>query len=136
MQYSYESSSYAAANDGDYMAVSGEIVQFDEGDVTQTHTIVINNDFECDNNTNKSFFSLITLEGGIPVINVTVSQTTVFIDEAECGKRPGCSCVLCLCFNLIDVMTHSLSDFELETGPERMVQMKSHCLVNDVACFA
>ena len=76
----------------------GEIVQFDEGDVTQTHTIVIDNDFECDNNTNKSFFSRIALESGIPVINVAVSQATVFIDEVECGKHPVCSCVLCLCF--------------------------------------
>ena len=66
--------------------MSGAIVQFNEGDVTQTHiyTIAISNDIVCENNTEKTFLSSIALESGIPVINVTTSQATVFI---ECGRH-------------------------------------------------
>ena len=75
---------HTVASDGDYTAVNGEIVQFNEGDVTQTHTIVINCDLECENG--KTFFSSIALHSGVPVINVTESLTTVFIDQVGCGK--------------------------------------------------
>ena len=77
---------HTVASDGDYTAVNGEIVQFNEGDVTQTHTIVINRDLECENDTSKTFFSSISLHSGVPVINVTESLTTVFIDQVGCGK--------------------------------------------------
>ena len=77
---------HTVASDGDYTAVNGEIVQFNEGDVTQIHTIVINCDLECENDTSKTFFSSIALHSGVPVINVTESLTTIFIDQVGCGK--------------------------------------------------
>ena len=59
------------------------------GDVTQTHTISISDDDECENDPNENFFSNITLDSGIPDIAVTVPQATVTIDdsgEEECSE--------------------------------------------------
>ena len=70
--------------------MAGEIIQFNVGDVTQTHTISINDDDECEKDPNENFFSNITLDSGIPDIAVTVPQATVTINdtaEQECGKR-------------------------------------------------
>ena len=78
-----------AVADGDYVPVAGDIIQFNAGDVTQTHTITINDDNECEENPNENFFSNIALNSGIPEITVTVPQATVTIDdsgEVECGK--------------------------------------------------
>ena len=75
--------------DNDYVPVSGQIIQFNRGDVTQTHTITINDDDECERDQNESLFSNIALVSGIPDINVTVPRATVTIDdtaEPECGK--------------------------------------------------
>ena len=69
--------------------MDGEIIQFNAGDVTQTHTITINNDNECEDDPNENFFSNIALNSGIPDITVTVPQATITIDdsgELECGK--------------------------------------------------
>ena len=73
----------------DYVPVSGQIIQFNRGDVSQTHTITINDDDLCEKDQNENFFSNIVLVSGIPDIDVTVSQATVTIDdtaESECGK--------------------------------------------------
>ena len=70
--------------------MAGEIIQFNAGDVTQTHTITISDDDECEKDPNENFFSNITLDSGIPDIAVTVPQATVTINdtaEQECGKK-------------------------------------------------
>ena len=69
--------------------MSGQIIQFNAGDVTQPHTITINNDGVCENEPNENFFSNIALDSGIPDITVTVPRAMVTIDdtaEPECGK--------------------------------------------------
>ena len=78
-----------AVADSDYVPVAGEIIQFNAGDVTQTHTIAINDDDDCEENPNGNFFSNIALDRGFPDVTVTVHQATVTIDdsgEIECGK--------------------------------------------------
>ena len=75
--------------DNDYVPVSGQIIQFNRGDVTQTHTITINDDNECERGQNESLFSNVSLDSGIPDITVSLPQATVTIDdtaEPECGK--------------------------------------------------
>ena len=69
--------------------MSGQIIEFNRGDVTQTHTITINDDDECEKDPNENFFSNITLGSGILDIDVTVPRATVTINdtpEPECGK--------------------------------------------------
>ena len=69
--------------------MDGEIIQFNAGDVTQTHTITINDDDECEDEPNQFFLSDIRLDEGIPTITVTEPNATVTIDdtaEPECGK--------------------------------------------------
>ena len=76
------------APDMDYDAVNGETVQFAMGDTFQTHTIIINNDDVCKNDT-KEFFSNIALDTGVQPIFVIQPQATVTIDDAaepECRK--------------------------------------------------
>ena len=79
----------AGPPDNDYVAVSGEIVQFNVGDTYQIHTIIINNDMDCEERPNEEFFSNIALDGGVQPINVINQQATVTIDdsgEAECSE--------------------------------------------------
>ena len=71
------------------MPVSSLVIQFNAGDIIQMHTILINDDDNCEKNSNENFFSNITLNSGIPDILVTVPRATVTIDETaepECGK--------------------------------------------------
>ena len=80
---------HIAVVDNDYVPVSGDLIQFSRGDVTQTHTITINDDDLCENDPNENFFSNIALVSGIPEIDVTVPRATVTINdtaEPECGK--------------------------------------------------
>ena len=72
----------AGAPDNDYQAVSGDIVQFNVGDTYQTHTIIINDDDECENNPNV-FFSNLALNDGVQPINVINPRATVIIDDSE-----------------------------------------------------
>ena len=67
--------SNAAVAGGDYVPVAGEIIQFNTGDVTQTHTIIINDNTFCEEDIN--FFSNIALDSGIPEITVTVPRAIV-----------------------------------------------------------
>ena len=81
--------SYTAVMDNDYIPVSGQIIQFNRGDVTQTHTITINDDDECEKDQNENLFSNVSLDNGIPDITVTLPRATVTIDdtaESKCGK--------------------------------------------------
>ena len=69
--------------------MAGEIVQFNTGDVTKNHTIIINDDNECEKDPNENFFSNISLDSGIPDITVTVPRAMVTITDTaqpECGK--------------------------------------------------
>ena len=69
--------------------MSGQVIQFNAGDLAQMHTILINDDDHCEKNPNEDFFSNITLNSGISDILVTVPRATVTIDETaepECGK--------------------------------------------------
>ena len=80
---------YTAVVGNDYVPVSGQIIQFNRGDVTQAHTITINDDGECERDQNESLFSNVSLDNGIPDITVTLPQATVTIDdtaEPECSK--------------------------------------------------
>ena len=82
--------SYTAVVDNDYVPVSGQIIQFNRGDVTQNHTITINDDDECERDQNENFFSKVSLNSGIPNITVTLPQATVTIGdtaELDCGKQ-------------------------------------------------
>ena len=83
----YQHVLHAAVADGDYDSVSGQIIQFNRGDVTQTHTITINDDDECEEDPNENFFSNLTLGVGAGHITVTRPQAEVIIndtDEYEC----------------------------------------------------
>ena len=78
----------SAVADNSYIPVIGEVIQFNRGDVTQTHTITINDDNECVSDPNNMFFSTITLGSGVPDITVTVPQATITIDDSDdptCG---------------------------------------------------
>ena len=81
--------SHVVAGD-DYGPVSGELVEFNAGDVAQTHNITIKNDEECEHNPNEYFHSNITLQSGVGDISVQDSVATVTIwdeEEFECGKK-------------------------------------------------
>ena len=58
--------------------------------MTRTHTIIINDDNECEKDPNEILLSNIALDSGIPDITVTVPRAMVTIDdiaEPECGKH-------------------------------------------------
>ena len=85
----YTTLSHTAIIENDYVPVSVQVIQFNAGGITQMHTILINDDDNCEKNPNKNFFSNIILNSGIPDILVTVPRATVTIDETaepECGK--------------------------------------------------
>ena len=80
---------HTAVADRDYVPVFGQIIQFNTGDTTQSHIILINDDDECEKDPNENFFSIIALNSGIPDITVTVPRAIVTINdtaEPECGK--------------------------------------------------
>ena len=69
--------------------MSGQVIQFSAGDIIQIHTILINDDNNCEKDPNENLFSNITLNSGVPDILVTIPRTTIIIDdtaEPECGK--------------------------------------------------
>ena len=83
----YTTLSHTAIIENDYVPVSGQVIQFNAGDIAQMHTILINDDNNCEKNPNKSPTSF--LNSGIPDILVTVPRATVTSDETaepECGK--------------------------------------------------
>ena len=67
----------------DYVPIDDKPIQFNIGDVTQTHRILIVQDTECEKHLNKSFSSKIYLDSGIPLISITSPEATVTIDESE-----------------------------------------------------
>ena len=71
------------------MSVNGEIIQFNTGDTTKTHTIFIEQDHICETDPNEFFFSNIVLDSGVQPIQVIHPQVNITIDdrsEPECGK--------------------------------------------------
>ena len=73
----------------DYEALNSEIIQFNTGDISHTHTIIITQDRCCEIDPNEYFFSNIILVSGIQPIQVTQPQAIVTIDdtlEQECGE--------------------------------------------------
>ena len=75
---------------GDYGAVTNEIITFVEGQMRATHTIIINQDDDCENDPNENFFSNISLNSGQQqLISVIRPRAEVIIDdtdEPECRK--------------------------------------------------
>ena len=70
-----------------------EHIIFMRGDVIQTHTILIEDDDECEIGTNEQFLSNIAVSSGIADIRVTVPQANITIedsDEFECGRWMCC----------------------------------------------
>ena len=57
--------------------MSGEIVQFNVGDTHQTHTIIINDDIDCEDDSNENFFSVIALNDGVQPINSRATITSM-----------------------------------------------------------
>ena len=68
--------------------MNGEILQFNVGDTYQTHTIIINDDIDCEDDSNENFFSVIALNDGVQPINPR-PRATITIDDSEevkCSK--------------------------------------------------
>ena len=73
----------------DYVAVSGQPLQFSQGDTSRCHTITINQDGVCEDQLNEEFFSFLTLSSGIQPISVVEPFARVVIledEEPECSK--------------------------------------------------
>ena len=79
----------SAESPGDYGGVNAQMIQFNTGDVSKTHTISIINDSLCETDPNEFFFSNIILFSGVPPIEIIEPQARVIINdtlEPECGK--------------------------------------------------
>ena len=64
-------------------------MQFNFGDTYQMHTVMINDDTDCEDMPNEEFYSNIALNSRVLPINVITSQSRVTIDdsgEAECSE--------------------------------------------------
>ena len=70
--------------------MSGQTIHFNAGDATQTHRIMITNNYICGNDDiDSNFFSNIFLHSGVSDIFVTVPRATVTIEntlEIICGN--------------------------------------------------
>ena len=74
----------------DYGGVIDQLIQFNTGDINQTHTITIAQDLLCEDDPNEFFFSNIAFVSGTQPIEVIHPQARVIIDdsmEPECGKQ-------------------------------------------------
>ena len=73
----------------DYVALNGQIIQFNTGDTSHTHTITVTPDQFCEIDPNEYFFSNIVLVSGVKPIQVALPQANITIDdslEPECGE--------------------------------------------------
>ena len=85
----YYDHNVTAVSPVDYGGVSGQIIQFNTGDVNQIHRINITQDEDCEIDPIELFFSNIVLDSGVQPIEVIRPLATVFINdtlEPECGK--------------------------------------------------
>ena len=74
---------------GDYRSLSDDIIIFTAGQMTASHTIVINQDSLCEDSPNENFFSTIALNSGQQQVNVVTPRAEITIDdsaEPECSK--------------------------------------------------
>ena len=74
---------------GDYSAVVNQLLRFNVGDARVTHTIIINQDDECEDNPYEDFFFNVALESGLQPISVIQPRNHVIISEdmePECSK--------------------------------------------------
>ena len=76
----------SAVSPGDYVGVSGEIIQFNTGDTNKILIIAINDDQLCESV--EYFFFNTTLVSGVPPIEVFGYGRVGIYDsrEPECGK--------------------------------------------------
>ena len=75
----------------DYVAVNDQIIQFNTGDINQTHTIIINQDQVCET---KHFSTIIGSASGLRPItfdNIIIQSSAVIViedsTEPECGEN-------------------------------------------------
>ena len=66
---------------GDYGAVTNQIITFAENQTRATHTIIINQDDDCEYDPNENFFSNIALNSGQQPISVIRPRAEVIIDD-------------------------------------------------------
>lgn len=68
--------------------MSGQLLQFNQGDESSCYTITINQDQICENLPNEVFFSIMALSDGTQSVTVVRERATVVIGdslESECG---------------------------------------------------
>ena len=100
---------------GDYGAVTNEIITFTTGQMRATHTIIINQDDECEDDPNENFFSNISLNSGTLPISVIRPRAEVIIDdtnEPECRKchtHTLLSYTFCSCIMHVNIIEHKYS---------------------------
>ena len=69
--------------------MSGQIIQFNTGDINQIHRINITQDEDCEDDPIELFFSNIVLDSGVQPIEVIRPEAIILINdtaEPECGK--------------------------------------------------
>ena len=69
--------------------MSGQIIEFNTGDINQIYRINITQDEECEDDPNEFFLSTLSLMSGVQPIEVIHPQANITIDdtlEPECGK--------------------------------------------------
>ena len=79
---------HSTVSPDDYVAISGQIIQFNVGDTSHTFTLSIANDGMCETQT-ESFFVSIALVSSTGSITISPSQAQVIINdviEPECGE--------------------------------------------------
>ena len=98
---------HSTVSRNDYVAISGQIIQFNVGDTNHTLTLSIANDGMCETQT-ESFFVRISLVSSTGSITISPSQTQVFIDdvnEPECGELLFCVLYLNIMPTIIVTLT-------------------------------
>ena len=76
----------------DYIAVSGETIQFNVGDIMKTHTITIKQDMMCEDNSTEFFYSSLSLDSSeYHQIRLSQAQVSVNINDSEESE---CLCMI------------------------------------------
>ena len=73
----------------DYNGVANGILTFNQGNERVTHTIIINHDDICENDSYEDFFSKLALNSGIQPITVIQPCAQIILNdtlEPECSK--------------------------------------------------
>ena len=104
--------------------MSGHVIQFSAGDITKFHTILHNDDIDCEKDPNENLFSNIAVRSGIPDISVTVPRAHVTTDdtaEPECGK-------LNLPYKILPVYTHQQKELHLSSQTQCSIVLAYRCV--------